>query len=66
MAPQATGLMVGDDAGGRAFLADVLRLQGDQALPVGTVKEAEADRQWTARPGLHRLHSLNRLIARAR
>jgi hypothetical protein len=37
--------MVGDDAGGRAFLGDVLRLQGDQALPVGTVQEAEADRQ---------------------
>ena len=45
MALQATGLMVEDDAGVGAFLADVLRLQGSQACPVGTVQEAEATRQ---------------------
>jgi DNA-binding NtrC family response regulator len=45
MPPPATVLMVEDDADVRAFLADALRLHGYQALPVGTVPEAEAARQ---------------------
>ena len=45
MVPPATVLIVEDDAGVRQFLEDVLRLQGYQALPVGTVEEAEAARQ---------------------
>jgi DNA-binding NtrC family response regulator len=36
---------VEDDAGVRDFLADALRLQGYQPIPVGTVPEAEAARQ---------------------
>jgi two-component system, response regulator FlrC len=42
MASQATVLIVEDDAGVRQFLEAVLRLQGYQALAVGTVPEAEA------------------------
>lgn len=45
MAPPATVLIVEDEACLRAVLADLLRLYGYQALPVGTVPEAEAARQ---------------------
>ena len=43
--PRATARMVGAEARLRALLADALRLHGYQALPVGTVPEAEAARQ---------------------
>jgi two-component system, response regulator FlrC len=52
MASQATVLIVEDDAGVRQFLEAVLRLQGYQALPVGTVPEAEAARQQVGPGGL--------------
>jgi DNA-binding NtrC family response regulator len=45
MPPPATVLIVDDVARLRAVLADLLRLHGYQALPVGTVPEAEAARQ---------------------
>jgi DNA-binding NtrC family response regulator len=45
MTPQAIVLIVEDEAGIRAFLADALRLHGYQTIPVGTVQEAEAARQ---------------------
>jgi DNA-binding NtrC family response regulator len=43
--PQATVLIVEDEARVRAILVDAIRLDGYQALPVGTVQEAEAARQ---------------------
>ena len=52
MAPQATVLIVENDAGVRQFLEAVLRLQGYQALPVGTVQEAEAARQQVGPGGI--------------
>ena len=52
MPPPATVLVVEDDADVRAFLADALRLHGYQALPVGTVPEAEAARQRCGPGGL--------------
>jgi DNA-binding NtrC family response regulator len=52
MVPPATVLIVEDDAGVRQFLEDVLRLQGYQALPVGTVQEAEAARQQVGPGGI--------------
>jgi DNA-binding NtrC family response regulator len=45
MSPQAIVLIVEDEAGVREFLADALRLQGYQPIPVGTVSEARAARQ---------------------
>jgi DNA-binding NtrC family response regulator len=42
MSPPATILMVADDAGMRAFLAEVLRRHGDQVLTAADVPEAEA------------------------
>jgi two-component system KDP operon response regulator KdpE len=45
MTPQAIVLIVEDEAHVRAFLVDAIRFHGYQALPVGTVQEAEAARQ---------------------
>ena len=45
MIPHTTMFIVEREAGVRAFLEDVLRLHDYQALPVGTVLEAEATRQ---------------------
>jgi DNA-binding NtrC family response regulator len=45
MIPHTTALIVEDEAGVRAFLEHVLRLHDYQALPVGTVAEAEATRR---------------------
>jgi DNA-binding NtrC family response regulator len=45
MAAQTTVLIIEDDAGVRDFLEDALRLHGYQALPVGSVPDAEAARQ---------------------
>jgi DNA-binding NtrC family response regulator len=52
MTPPATVLIVDDVARLRAVLADLLRLHGYQALPVGTVPEAEAARQRLGPGGL--------------
>jgi two-component system OmpR family response regulator len=52
MARQATVLIVEDEADVREFLEDALRLHGYQALPVGTVQEAEAARQRLGPGGL--------------
>jgi DNA-binding NtrC family response regulator len=52
MAPPATVLILEDDADVRDFLAEALRLHGYQALPVGTVQEAEAARQRIGPGGL--------------
>jgi DNA-binding NtrC family response regulator len=45
MSLQALVLIVKDEAGVRAFLADTLRLHGYHALLVGAVREAEAAQQ---------------------
>ena len=45
MIPHTTMFIVEREAGVRAFPEDVLRLHDYQALPVGTVLEAEATRQ---------------------
>ena len=45
MTPQATVLIVEDDAGMRQFLEDVLRLRGYQVLTATDVPEAEATGQ---------------------
>jgi two-component system response regulator FlrC len=45
MTPQATVLIVEDDAGMRQFLEDVLRLHGYQVLTATDVPEAEATGQ---------------------
>jgi DNA-binding NtrC family response regulator len=52
MVPPATVLIVENDAGVRQFLEALLRLQGYQALAVGTVPEAEAARQQVGPGGL--------------